>query len=264
MHLNNDKIAITGLNTCDHCCTRIENLSVCLRNQLILDNVNLHVNCREILAIVGPNGAGKSTLLKAILEVVPYSGRIIWQIRGKKQQRARIGYVPQTLDFDRDAPVSVADLLSCAISSRPVWLGISKKDRTCIEEYLGEVSAAHLMGKRIGDLSGGELQRVLLCLALTANPDILLLDEPVSGIDAAGRELFLAIVKKLRDTLDVAVLLVTHDLLGIAPHANRMLLLNRGVMAYGTPDEVLSSQQIVKVFSGLNLDKPLQPGVEKP
>ena len=248
-------MSLSSLNACDHCCTRIENLSVRLQNQLVLDNVNLHVNCREILAIVGPNGAGKSTLLKAILGVVPHSGRIIWQIRGKKQDHPRIGYVPQALDFDHEAPVCVADLLSSAISRRPVWLGIAKRDRQLIEACLDAVSASHLIDKRLGDLSGGELQRVLLCLALTSNPDILLLDEPVSGIDAAGIDLFLAIVKKLRDTLDVAVLLVTHDLLGIAPHANRMLLLNRCVVADGTPAEVLAAQQTTEVFYGAAADK---------
>ncbi len=238
------------LNACDHCCTRIEQLSVRLHNQLVLDKVNLHVNCRELLAIVGPNGAGKSTLLKAILGVIPYSGRITWQIRGERQDRPRIGYVPQSLDFDHEAPVSVADLLSCATSRRPVWLGIARRDRQRIDACLAAVSASHLIDKRLGDLSGGELQRVLLCLALTSDPDILLLDEPVAGIDAAGIDLFLRIVKNLRDTLDVAVLLVTHDLLGIAPHANRMLVLNRSVVAEGTPGEVLASQQIAEAFYG--------------
>lgn len=252
----------TEPKACGHCCIRIDKMSVSLGKQLILDRVNLHVNCREILAIVGPNGAGKSTLLKAMLGVVPYSGRIVWQIRGERQERPRIGYVPQTLDFDRGAPVCVADFMACAVSSHPVWLGISRKDRRLIEESLGAVSAAHLIGKRIGDLSGGELQRVLLCLALTSEPDILLLDEPVSGIDAAGTELFLAIVGKLRDTLDVAILIVTHDLLGIAPHANRVLLLNRSVVAEGSPDDILVSRQIRETFPGPS-GHPASPAGEK-
>lgn len=235
-------------DACSHCCIKIEKMNVSLGKQRVLEDVNLHVNCREILAIVGPNGAGKSTLLKAMLGVVPYSGSIIWQIRGKRQEHPRIGYVPQTLDFDRGAPVCVADFLASAVSRRPVWLGVSAKDRRLIEESLGAVSAAHLIDKRIGDLSGGELQRVLLCLALTSEPDILLLDEPVSGIDAAGTELFLTIVGKLRDTLDVAILIVTHDLLGIAPHANRVLLLNRSVVAEGAPDDILVSRQIMETF----------------
>ena len=146
----------TEPSACGHCCIRIEKMSVSLGKQLVLDNVNLHVNCREILAIVGPNGAGKSTLLKAMLGVVPYSGRIAWQIRGeRREQRPRIGYVPQTLDFDRSAPVCVADFLASAVSRRPVWLGISGKDRGVIEKCLEAVSAAHLIDKRIGDLSGG-------------------------------------------------------------------------------------------------------------
>lgn len=248
----------TGSNGCGHCCIKIENMSVSLGKQLVLEEVNLHVNCREILAIVGPNGAGKSTLLKAMLGVVPYSGRIVWQIRGERQERPRIGYVPQTLDFDRGAPVCVADFIASAVSSRPVWLGVSGKDRRLIEEMLAAVSAARLIDKRVGDLSGGELQRVLLCLALTSEPDILLLDEPVSGIDAAGTELFLEIVGKLRDTLDVAILIVTHDLLGIAPHANRVLLLNRSVVAEGRPDEILVSRQIRETLPGPS-GRPVSP-----
>lgn len=252
----------TGSNGCGHCCIKIENMSVSLGKQLVLEEVNLHVNCREILAIVGPNGAGKSTLLKAMLGVVPYSGRIVWQIRGERKERPRIGYVPQTLDFDRGAPVCVADFMAAAVSSRPVWLGVSGKDRRLIEENLAAVSAARLIDKRIGDLSGGELQRVLLCLALTSEPDILLLDEPVSGIDAAGTGLFLEIVGRLRDTLDVAILIVTHDLLGIAPHANRVLLLNRSVVAEGRPDEILVSRQIRETFPGPS-GRPASPAGER-
>lgn len=256
-------VPLPSLNTCEHCCIRIEQLSVRLGEASILERVNLHVNCREILAIVGPNGAGKTTLLKAMLGVVPYAGRIHWQIRGESRERARIGYVPQTLDFDRDAPVSVADLLASAVSRRPVWLGLNRPDRNEIAGRLEAVSAGHLVGRRIGDLSGGELQRVLLCLALTAAPDLLLLDEPVSGIDAAGTELFLSIVTRLRDSLDIAVVIVTHDLLGIAPHANRMLLLNRMVVAEGTPEAVLASPHISEVFSG-RAAHPLRLGGSPP
>ena len=211
--------------------------------------MNLHVNCREILAIVGPNGAGKSTLLKAMLGVVPYSGRIFWQIRGEKRS------VPASATYRRRS-ISTGmhpSPLPTSWPPRSAAVPSGSAFPTGQEAHQGTsraVSAEHLIDKRIGDLSGGELQRVLLCLALTSEPDILLLDEPVSGIDAAGTELFLAIVAKLRDTLDVAILIVTHDLLGIASRANRVLLLNRRVVAEGRPEDILGSLQIRDTFPG--------------
>jgi len=145
--------------------------------------VDLHVHCGDVVAIVGPNGAGKTTLLRAILGEVPYQGSMVSLIGGVERRRPRIGYVPQKLQFDMDSPISVLDLVVAAISHRPVWWGISRKLFLKARAVLSVFSADHLLHRRVGELSGGEIQRVLLAIAMTARPELLLLDEPGAGVD---------------------------------------------------------------------------------
>ncbi len=226
--------------TCVHCCTRIENLNVRFGSVPILRDVNLHVNCGELIAIVGPNGAGKTTLLRAMLGEIPYTGSINFQVKGLPARNPRIGYVPQKLNYDLDSPMSVLDLITCAISGQPVWMGVKSSLKDKIETSLASVSAGHLLNKRIGELSGGELQRALLAMAMTPQPDILLLDEATSGVDAKGLSSFYELAGSLRKANDVTIILVTHDLLGIAPHADRMILLKNSVIASGEPKEIIA------------------------
>ncbi|MFA5146851.1 MAG: metal ABC transporter ATP-binding protein [Candidatus Omnitrophota bacterium] len=234
--------------TCEHCCTRIENLDVSFGAVRILKGVNLHVNCGELIAIVGPNGAGKTTLLRAILGEIRYTGSIDFQVKGMPCKKPRIGYVPQRLNYDPDSPISVLDLIASAISDDPVWLGVNPLLTAKIRASLAGVSAEHLLNKRIGELSGGELQRALLAMAMTPEPDLLLLDEPMSGVDAKGLSLFYEIASSLRKARDVTILLVTHDLMGVAPHADRMILLNNSVIASGEPRAVLSDERLISAL----------------
>jgi len=232
---------------CSHCCFRIEGLSVTLDRRRVLDNIRIHINCGELLAVVGPNGAGKTTLLKAILGEVASRGSIHFRARGQLRDSApRIGYVPQKLAFDADSPVSVADLVAGAISRYPVWLGVGGKLKARASAALAGVQAGHLLKRRIGELSGGELQRVLLAMALVPLPDIFLLDEPVTGIDAKGAALFYAIVDNLRREYDCSVIMVTHDIAGIAPRADRMLVLDRTIIKEGTPREVMADKAVAE------------------
>lgn len=175
-----------------HCSVKIEELSVRKGSTEILNQVNLTANHGEILALIGRNGAGKTTLLKAILGQTPYSGRISYfNCQGKRIDRPRIGYVPQFLAFDRSTPVTVEDLF-CANRSRiPVWMSHGKKRQKEAESLLEKVGGTGLFRKKLGALSGGELQRVLLAFALDPLPDLLLLDEPVSAVDRKGVGVFL-------------------------------------------------------------------------
>ena len=236
------------MKTCEHCCTKIDNLTVKFGDNAILDNVNLHVNCGEVIGVVGPNGAGKTTLLRTILGEIPYQGRIAFQIEGSVSKRPKIGYVPQKLQFDLSSPISVADIVVSAISSHPVWVGINYDLLEKAKSVLSLFSAEHLLKRRIGELSGGELQRVLLAIAMTPEPDLLLLDEPASGVDVKGLSLFYQIVDDLRKKHDIAVILVTHDLAGVSCYADRLILLNRSVIAEGEPKEVLSNEKVLKAF----------------
>jgi zinc transport system ATP-binding protein len=215
-----------------------------------LEDINLHVHCGELTAIIGPNGAGKTTLLRALLGEVSFQGDLQFVHSGSEQQfgRPRVGYVPQRMDLDFSAPATVSDLFASVSQRHPLWLGLGKRPREEALCALGLVEGQHLLGKNLGVLSGGELQRVLLALALHPLPDLLLLDEPVSGVDQAGMELFYRMVSQLRRNLDLSILLVSHDFAAVARVADRMLFLNRRILADGTPAEVLASPLVKQVF----------------
>jgi len=233
------------------CCTKIKNISVKRGSNQILRDVNLHIHCGELTSIIGLNGAGKSTLLKALLGEIPHLGEIIYfETKNKVTKNPIIGYVPQKLDFDLSSPMSVLDVFAATQSKRPIWWGISKKVRERTRESLARVEAEQLIDRQLGVLSGGEIQRVLLALALDPIPNILLLDEPVSGIDQKGLKLFYQTVADLRKTYDLSIILVSHDLHLVAHYADRVALLNNGTIEVcGTPEEVFTSPEVKSLFN---------------
>ena len=235
--------------SCGHsCCLRIQDLSVAIGSSEILRNVDLHLHCGEIAAIIGPNGAGKSTLLKAILGQQEHSGIISFSVPGQRNRKPKIGYVPQSPAFDPGDPVSVADLFACCMSKRPAFLGISKTMRKKIQECLERVHSEDLIDKRIGTLSGGELQRVLLALALEPIPNILILDEPLSGVDVEGMETLMDMLDELRQVYDLSVLMTTHDFTMLPKYADQVFLVDHGIALQGTAQEVLNSKEFLRVF----------------
>ena len=234
---------------CGHsCCLRIQDLSVKLGNETILKDVNLHVHCSELVALIGPNGAGKSTLLKAILGQQEYNDVISFSVPGERNRKMKIGYVPQSPAFDPGDPVTVADLFACCMSKRPAFLGISKSMRQKIFECLERVHGMDLIDKRVGTLSGGELQRVLLALALEPLPNILILDEPLSGVDVEGMEILMAMLDEIRKTYDLSILMTTHDFAMLDTYADQVVLINRSIVCQGSAKEVLGSKEFQQVF----------------
>ena len=235
--------------SCGHsCCLRVENLSVKIGADYILRNVNLHVHCGELVALIGPNGAGKSTFLKAILGQREYEGVIAFTEPGQRSKKPRIGYVPQSPAFDPSDPVSVSDLFACCMSKRPAFLGLGKSMRALVQECLERVHGEDLMDKRIGTLSGGELQRVLLALALEPMPNILILDEPLSGVDVEGMVTLMDMLDEIRKNFDLSILMTTHDFSMLPRYADQVVLIDRGVLVQGTPDAVLDSPAFVQAF----------------
>lgn len=235
--------------SCNHsCCLRVQDLSVKIDGDAILSGVNLHVHCGQMVALIGPNGAGKSTLLKAILGQREYSGVISFSVPGQRTRKAKIGYVPQSPNFEPGDPMTVADLFACCHSRRPVFLGISKVMRgqilTCLERVHGE----DLIGKRVGTLSGGELQRVLLALALDPIPNILILDEPLSGVDVEGMETLMDMLDEIRQDYDLSILMTTHDFAMLPQYADQVVLVDRKIVCQGAPLEVLGSEDFRRVF----------------
>lgn len=241
------------MDTCK-CNTKIRNLTVKKRDGIILYDVSLDVHHGEILALIGRNGAGKTTLLKALLGRIPYTGDVIFtDAKGEKIEKPRIGYVPQNLVFDRSTPVTVADMLCANMSKFPVWLGHKKEKLEHAEKLLAKVGGtASLLPKRIGNLSGGEMQRVLLAFALEPKPDLLLLDEPVSAVDRRGIEVFYDLVTAMRNEHRMPTILVSHDLSHVEKYATRAALLDRTILVSGSVKEVMKTPEVQEAF-GLKL-----------
>ena len=241
----------TGIHggACGHsCCLRVQDLSVKIGNETIIKNVNLHVHCGEMVALIGPNGAGKSTLIKAILGQQNYEGIISFSVPGQRNRKLKIGYVPQSPNFDPGDPISVADLFTCCMSKRPAFLGHSKVMREKILMYLERVRSENLIDKRVGTLSGGELQRVLLALALEPLPNLLILDEPLSGVDVEGMETLMDMLDEIRQTYDLSILMITHDFSMLSRYADQVMLLDKQPLCQGTPFEVLNSDAFREAF----------------
>lgn len=234
---------------CGHsCCLRVENMSVKIGSDRILKDINLHVHCGEMVALIGPNGAGKSTFLKAILGQREYEGVIAFSEPGQRSKKPRIGYVPQSPAFDPSDPVSVADLFTCCMSCRPAFLGLGKAMRETVLECLERVHGEDLIDKRIGTLSGGELQRVLLALALEPMPNILILDEPLSGVDVEGMVTLMDMVDEIRREYDLSILMTTHDFSMLERYADQVVLIDHGVKIQGSPETVLNSEEFRQAF----------------
>ena len=230
------------------CCLKVEGLGVNFGREEVLRDVSFHLHCGEIVALIGPNGAGKSSLFRTVLGQIPHTGTIEFQRAGGDHTRPLIGYVPQSPVFDRGDPVSVYDFFASAVSRCPVFLPAPKKLRARVAACLARVHGEALLDKRMGALSGGELQRVLLALALEPVPHILVLDEPLSGVDIDGEKQLMDMLDEVRTTFDLSILLSTHDFATLGQFADKVILLKNQVLRVGPPDEVLSSPEFQAVF----------------
>ena len=231
-----------------HQCLQTEQMTVGYHGKPLVEGIDLCLHRGEIMTLIGPNGAGKSSLFRTILGQIPHTGTIEFQRAGGDKTRPLIGYVPQSPSFDRGDPVSVFDFFSAAISRWPVFLPSPKKLRTQVADCLARVHGESLMDKRMGALSGGELQRVLLALALEPLPHILILDEPLSGVDIDGEKQLLDMLDEIRTRFDLSILLSTHDFATLDQYADKVILLKSQVLKVGPPQEVLSSPEFQEVF----------------
>jgi zinc transport system ATP-binding protein len=204
--------------------------------ELLLDDVSIEIARGSLHVIVGPNGAGKSTLLSAMLGQTAFDGRIVlnWQGNGA------IGYVPQTFPIDPTVPVTVEDFLALTRQRRPVCLGVARSTRTIIAQLLDRVGLAGVEHRPLAVLSGGELRRVLLAHALDPEPELLVLDEPGSGLDEVAGQWLEGALVALKQRRRTTIVMVSHDFERVRRLADRITLLDRRVVADGTCDEVLS------------------------
>ncbi|MBE5965509.1 MAG: metal ABC transporter ATP-binding protein [Lachnospiraceae bacterium] len=234
---------------CGFHCIKVKNITVRDGSNTIIENINLHIHCGKVTAIIGRNGAGKSTLIKAILGERKHEGTIEFtNLKNQAVENLTIGYVPQYLNMEKNTPMSVYDLFAGYISNSPIFWRKNPKVYQRVKEQLSIFNAQDLIDKRACDLSGGELQRVLLSIAITPVPNLLLLDEPVSGIDRNGMELFYDNIAKLKNNYDLAMIIVSHDFDFVRKYADHVILLEKTIIKEGEPEEVLASDEFKKVF----------------
>ena len=218
----------------------IEHLAVRRNRDSLLDGVTLSVQRGHLHVIVGPNGAGKSTLLRAVLGLIPFSGRIVLNWTGS----AAIGYVPQSFTVDPTLPVTVEDFLALTRQQRPVCLGLAAPTRATIGRLLERVGLSGLQQRPLAVLSGGELRRVLLAHALDPEPELLILDEPTSGLDEASARWLEQTLMTIRREARTTVLMVSHDLEQVRRIADQVTVLDRRVVAEGPALDILATASV--------------------
>lgn len=236
-------------NGCGLCSVQIQNIGVQKGRETLLEGVSFEMHCGELTALIGVNGAGKTTLLRAILGEIRHTGAVRYHSHdGTDLSKITVGYVPQYLDFDRSAPVSVMDFLLAGRTQAPVWLARPRALMREIRQSLADAGCGELEGRMLGALSGGELQRVMLAQALYPTPELLILDEPVSGVDTVGSEQFYEKISQLRHDYHMAILMVSHDLELVHLHADKAILLNKKVLCAGEIDAVYNSAAFRSAF----------------
>ncbi len=233
----------------------VRDLRVRLGGNDILKGLSAEVARGKITALIGLNGSGKTTLLKAILKEIPYTGQIQFRC-GHDHRRPTpeyVGYVPQKLRIEANLPLTVRDLLALSLQRRPLFLGVSRRVEKQLGELLDHVGAPRrLLDSYVEKLSGGELQRVLLGLAIQPHPELLLLDEPAAGIDSAGQKPFYDLIGRLNRERGVTVLLVSHDLSMVSEHAHEVICLRDGrIQCHGPPGEI--SEEGLKDTFGVDM-----------
>lgn len=213
---------------------KVENLDVKLEGEEILKDLSFEVKEGEVLVILGPNGAGKTVLLKTLLGILPYKGKIEWKLGIK------IGYVPQRLPFIKDIPMAVKEFFDLK--------NVSGKESEDILKSIG--LRKDILEKKIGELSSGQFQRILVGWALAKNPQVLLFDEPMAGIDIGGQESVYNLLEKLKKERDLTILFVTHELSIVYKLADKVLCLSKRMLCHGLPKEILTPERTSELYSG--------------
>ena len=225
-----------------------ERVNLTLGATSILEDVSFNVEAATLHCIVGANGGGKTSLVRSLLGQMPHSGRISIEWRDGRV----IGYVPQSLDFDKSLPITVCDFLAMTTQRRPVFLGVSRARRAEIERTLARLGLAGKLQAKLGSLSGGERQRVLLAQALIPEPALLVLDEPTTGLDVAGKEILQSTIIEFVKAGGTAVW-INHDIGQVSKIADAVTYVDRKVLLNGAPRDVLAGGAAARLFPSLAL-----------
>lgn len=208
-------------------------LTVVKTGRTLISNIDITLNPAEIVTVIGPNGAGKTTLVRTLLGLEPLTAGRITRKKGLV-----VGYVPQRFDIDRTIPLTVSAFLNLGLNKTPAQIAAA----------LEETGATRVAASQLTDLSGGERQRVVLARALLRNPQLLVLDEPASGVDHIGEAALYALIAHLRDTRQLGVLLVSHDLHIVMANTDRIVCINQHVCCTGHPETVANHPEYARLF----------------
>ena len=225
---------------------RCQDVTVKLGDAVVLQNISFNVQKGELIGIIGPNGAGKTTLLRTLLGLVPLSGgmlSVLGYVYPKvKEARAKIGYMSQRQSFERNVPLSVSDVVATGLLSGKTLFKSLKRTEEKVTTALQAVGMQAYGKRSFQELSGGEQQRILLARAIVRQPELLLLDEPTTGLDFSAQKLFMELLLRLKTQMQLAIVLVSHDLLFVAASSDRLFCVNRTMHIHGRlKDELKSS-----------------------
>lgn len=238
----------------------ITDLYVRFGSHEVLQDITFELQRGAFLATVGPNGSGKTTLLKTLLGLVePHAGEIrVFGERPTDSAPLRTGYVPQIKTLDRSFPASTIELVVTGLKRRwPGW--ISSEERSQAMDALEQVGASTFAEQPLGKLSGGELQRVYLARTLVRRPELILLDEPATGIDTGGASDLYEMLEQYQGERNATIIMVTHDLNAAYHHASRVLLLDERQLSFGAPREALAEPQLRRAFGHVGHPHLMQP-----
>lgn len=227
-----------------------EKISFSYAGEPTIEDVSFAVQKGDFLGIIGPNGAGKSTLFKIALGLEkPTSGSV--KLFGTKQTDfsdwTRIGFVPQKVQFDPNFPASVFEVAAMGLAQKPGLMPLSSEQKRAVNEALHEVGLEKQADRRIGELSGGQMQRAFLARALVSKPDLLLLDEPTTGIDSAQQEKFCCLLERLHKA-GITIVIISHDLTFMSYLVNKVICINRKMFFCGHPKEIAKSGALPKAY----------------
>jgi len=213
----------------------VKNLTVSFGEEKVIDNLSFNLKKGENLVVVGPNGAGKTVLLRTLIQMIPFEGEIKWQ------ENVKIGYVPQKILPEKNIPLSIEE-----------FFNFKKNGSEQISQALKSVgiSDPSILKKKIGVISSGQLQRILIAWSLISDPEVLLFDEPMAGIDIGGEETIYNLLSQIDKEKHLTMILITHDLSVVYKFADSVLCLNKKFICYGPPQEVLTPERLSQLYGG--------------
>lgn len=216
----------------NHAILEVKDLSVSFGENEVLSDISFSVADKDILAIIGPNGAGKSVLLRGILNLIPHKGEVDWR------PGVKISYVPQKLSIESGFPMSVREFL----------LMKSNEDKLDDLLFMTGILNSDILDKSISSLSGGQMQRVLIAWAIASDPNIILFDEPLAGIDVGGEETIYNLLEKLNKEKGMSIVMISHDLSMVSKYATNVLCINKKMICIGQPEDVINHETTTRLY----------------